>query len=103
MRGMAFITEDRRHEGLLMSLPIDFNLSMITARTHSSRIVKKIRKNQLTDVIQKTSDSLRIKSTSIFKQKPKNLSGGNQQKVVIGKWLPEEPDVFIVDDTYKRD
>ncbi len=96
--GAAFITEDRRSEGLLMNLSIDFNLSMIAAKSNSSRIFKRVSKRRLDKIAEETSKSLRLKANNIYKQKPKNLSGGNQQKVVIGKWLPEKPEIFLVDE-----
>lgn len=92
---IAFITEDRKKEGLVLDFPIHKNLSMISLRelqNHGVINEKKIRE-QATDIV----DQLSIKTNTIDKIAGE-LSGGNQQKVVVGKWLNTDSDIFIFDE-----
>ena len=50
------------------------------------------------NAIDQTAESLRIKSADVRGQAVKTLSGGNQQKTVIGKWLMESPEILIIDE-----
>ncbi len=93
--GIGLIPEDRKRHGLVLSMSVMDNI------TYS--ILKKISKGLFVDSPknQKTADkykkSLRIKTPSL-KQMARDLSGGNQQKVVIGKWLATKCDVLIFDE-----
>ena len=94
-RGIAFLTEDRKGQGLVLSLPVRQNLTMAN--------MKKYRRGPLLDHhhIRKVSEenvrTLRIKTPSI-NEVVVQLSGGNQQKVVIGKWINCDADIFIFDE-----
>lgn len=96
-KGMAFITENRRDEGLLLPKCVKENLVMVNLRN----MVKKF---GYIDKKQEEKDSLslitrlRIKTHDKNSQMVRLLSGGNQQKVVIGKWLLTGPKVFIIDE-----
>lgn len=93
--GICYLSEDRKLEGLMGTLPVDWN---ITAAN-----LKKVCKNGMLSgkyerqVSQEMVDKLRIKTPNL-KQTVFNLSGGNMQKIVIGKWLNTEIDVFIFDE-----
>jgi len=93
---IAFVTEDRRTEGLLMEASIRDNLGLVSLNEYSTR--SGFLKNQLLNTtLLDIQRMMNVKSSSP-QQKVKNLSGGNQQKVVFGKWLVAEPLVFILDE-----
>jgi ABC-type sugar transport system ATPase subunit len=96
-RGMAFITENRRDEGLLLTKNISDNISLVNLRKLKKRLGRLDRKKQSSDC-RRVIERLRIKTAAENKQLAKNLSGGNQQKTVIGKWLLIQPDLFILDE-----
>ena len=93
--GLALLPEDRKGQGLALELTINDNLNMASIKYISSFGVLDNRKGAL--ITQKYVDSLDIKTPGIY-QLVKNLSGGNQQKVVIGKWLAADSDLFIFDE-----
>lgn len=97
--GLAFVTENRHQEGLLMEAAVSENLDLPSLRKFTrlgpARIINRSR---ALEFVNRIAETLRIKSGPIHTQKVKNLSGGNQQKVVIGKWLLAEPAVLILDE-----
>jgi ribose transport system ATP-binding protein len=95
--GIAFITEDRRQEGLLMPKPVKENLVLvkIDQMLKLFGVVNRKRENEETDAVIK---ELNIKVHNKNTQQVQNLSGGNQQKVVIGKWIMRAPKLFIMDE-----
>ena len=88
------IPEDRKLQGLALNLSIDENVNM--AKTHSFILNKK---EQVTNT-EKYIDSLRIKTTGPS-QTVGRLSGGNQQKVVVSKWLTTDGDIYLFDEPTK--
>lgn len=96
---LAFVTENRREEGLLMEASVMENLNLLSLRKFSRlgpfNIIDWINTSRCAHQISKKLD---IKSGPIRKHLAKNLSGGNQQKVVIGKWLLTDPAVLILDE-----
>jgi len=97
--GIAYLTENRRDEGLFLELGIDTNIT-ITALDkikNRYRLLSSQKESKITnDVI-----NLLSISTPGTQQLAGKLSGGNQQKVVIGKWIHLEPDIFIMDEPTK--
>lgn len=96
-RGVAYITENRREEGLLMSKSVRDNLVLANLRAMKGRLGaldKKVEEEQSAASIER----LRIRTFDKTKQTAAMLSGGNQQKVVIGKWLLTQPEVFLMDE-----
>ncbi|MCA1065220.1 sugar ABC transporter ATP-binding protein [Rossellomorea aquimaris] len=93
--GIGFITEDRKDEGLVLHLTVRENLALTNLKTLSkSGVVQEKKEKEWTEeMIRK----LRIK-TSGPEQEVKSLSGGNQQKVVFGKWLGTQPKLLILDE-----
>ena len=95
--GMAYITENRREEGLLMPKSVKENLVLASLRNFRQAFGAVDRRSE-----ERTSasviDQLSIKTFDKSRQTAQTLSGGNQQKVVIGKWLLTKPEVFIVDE-----
>jgi ribose transport system ATP-binding protein len=97
-QGLAFVTEDRRAEGLLMESPIADNLSLVSIRRFATPPFAAIDGESLEEETRDVADRVRLKAGNIVRQPAKSLSGGNQQKVVIGKWLMRAPQVFILDE-----
>lgn len=93
--GMGLVPEDRKNDGLVLQMEISKNVSM--ARVEN--VVKNgFLNNTLEANLSKTYiDSLKIKTPS-EKQLSRNLSGGNQQKVVLAKWLATHPKVLFLDE-----
>ncbi|XTP56755.1 sugar ABC transporter ATP-binding protein [Niallia sp. Krafla_26] len=92
---IAFVTEDRKDEGLFLPLSISKNISMsfLKKLTSMGFIKKKQEKKKVLDLYGR----LKIKANS-SEQKVESLSGGNQQKVVLAKWLLMKPDILILDE-----
>lgn len=93
--GIAYVTEDRKTLGLVLSDDIKSNISLANLQGVSKRSV--ISKPKEVNVGNSYRDSLHIKSSSV-QQASVNLSGGNQQKVVLSKWLFTDPEVLILDE-----
>jgi ribose transport system ATP-binding protein len=93
--GIAFITEDRKEQGLLLPLSIRNNISITNLRQLSKfGLVSDMREKQ---VAVNFVNKLSVKSSST-KQAVGNLSGGNQQKVIIAKWLYRDCNIIIFDE-----
>jgi ABC-type sugar transport system ATPase subunit len=99
-KGMAFITENRKEEGLLLNKCVNDNLTLATIDDFRGRF-SIINQAKEKDACEKIITLLKIKIQDQKRQAVKNLSGGNQQKVVIGKWLIRSPKVFIMDEPAK--
>ena len=97
--GMAFIPEERRKEGILVGEPVVSNLSLATLSKHTRALSVIDRKSESQAAEGKVED-LKIKTPSI-RQRVGLLSGGNQQKVTIGKWLDSGADLYIFDEPTK--
>jgi len=93
--GLAYVTEDRKHYGLILIDDIKRNISLSNLKKLSKYGV--INKNEEVLVAEEYRKKLNIKTPSIL-QKTVNLSGGNQQKVVLSKWIYAQPDVLILDE-----
>ncbi|MFB9275431.1 ATP-binding cassette domain-containing protein [Cohnella cellulosilytica] len=93
--GIAYVTEDRKGDGLFLIQDIKSNLSAANLRDIASRGV--INDNEEIRVANRYKDSLNVKAPSI-EQIVGNLSGGNQQKVSLGKWLFVGPKLMILDE-----
>jgi ribose transport system ATP-binding protein len=96
--GMAFLTEDRRVEGLMMEAPIDQNIALSSLQSYAGGPTGMIDRGRLDGDVKAMSASVQISARDIARTLVKNLSGGNQQKVVIGKWLLRNPKIFILDE-----
>lgn len=93
--GIAMVPEDRKRHGAVLQMSIRENVTMSCLPRISNRNVLK-RKREV-DTTEKAVKDLKIKCPTI-EQHVKNLSGGNQQKVVLGKWLAMESNLFIFDE-----
>jgi ribose transport system ATP-binding protein len=94
-RGMALLTEDRKNQGLI--LPFSVKDNIVLANLNNIMRYFGLSAAKEDTVCWRLSESMRIKTPSL-KQKVKNLSGGNQQKVVIAKWLNRDADIIIFDE-----
>jgi putative multiple sugar transport system ATP-binding protein len=93
--GLAYVTEDRKTYGLVLIDHIKHNVSLANLQGVAEHgIVNEITE---TEVANKFRKDLGIRSSSIY-QTTINLSGGNQQKVVLSKWLFSGPEVLILDE-----
>ena len=95
---IAFVTENRREEGLLMSIDIANNIGLVSLPTFSRTPLEIVDRRELLENAQHMAGVLQLKSGNIQQQAAKALSGGNQQKVVIAKWLLSRPSIFIMDE-----
>jgi putative multiple sugar transport system ATP-binding protein len=93
--GLAYVTEDRKGNGLVLNEDIRFNVSLAHLPAVSRAGV--IDDGREYAVAQRFRQQLRIRSAGVG-QKTLNLSGGNQQKVVLSKWLFTSPEVLILDE-----
>jgi ribose transport system ATP-binding protein len=94
-KGIGLIPEDRKRHGLVLSLSVKENITLSILKKISKGLFIDSQKNQ--DIAKSYKESLRIKTPNL-KQRARNLSGGNQQKVVLGKWLATKCDVLIFDE-----
>ncbi len=94
-QGMAYATEDRKYDGLALDLDVSYNTNMahLRALTRFGFIDDKAGAKNAEEYRQ----LMRTKTPSIHQQ-AKNLSGGNQQKVVLSKWLCNNAQILIVDE-----
>jgi ribose transport system ATP-binding protein len=96
--GVAFLTEDRRHEGLLLDATVSDNLALSALDRFASSRGGIINRPALLAAIEATGQSIGLKCGDVRTTPVRNLSGGNQQKVVLGRWLLSKPKVFILDE-----
>ncbi len=94
-QGVAYVSEDRKQKGALLDIDIRENIAISILKKISRFSIVDEKKEDL--LAKQYMDQLSIKAPS-FKQKVKNLSGGNQQKVVLGKCLSPKPDLIILDE-----
>lgn len=93
--GIALLPENRRAQGLALGLSVSDNINMV-AQNKISRFGV-VNNQESVKIAKSFCDKLRIKTPSVY-QRVKNLSGGNQQKVVISKWLEQDSNLFIFDE-----
>lgn len=93
--GLGFITEDRKDTGLMLEMSIKDNASISSLKNFTKGLF--INKEKQLERVEDILKALKVKYSSI-KEHVNNLSGGNQQKVVIGKWLLTNSDIIIFDE-----
>jgi rhamnose transport system ATP-binding protein len=94
-RGLAYLPEDRLQQGLIQPMSVSRNISMaILPRLTPAGVLRPRAERRLA---RRFMDQLRIRATSVA-QVVRSLSGGNQQKVVLAKWLSAEPRILVLDE-----
>ncbi len=93
--GMGYLPEDRKGEGILKDLSLRENI--IIALQAKRGMLKPMSRKEMEEAADKYMDILQIKAAN--RETPiKNLSGGNQQKVILGRWLLTNPEYLILDE-----
>jgi putative multiple sugar transport system ATP-binding protein len=93
--GLAYVTEDRKAKGLILIQDVKQNITLANLEEIASRGI--VDNNAEVKVANEYRVNLNVKTPSV-EQKVGNLSGGNQQKVSLGKWLFVKPDILILDE-----
>ncbi len=93
---MALLTEDRRASGIFPTLSVKDNMSMANLSSFSSKLGMLLKK-KIEEFCSSFVKKIQIKTPSM-EQRIINLSGGNQQKVLVARWLLTEPDILFLDE-----
>lgn len=95
-KGIGLIPEERKQQGLILGMSVFDNaaLAVLDLYAHKGGVLKR---KEISIQVNRMIDSMSIKTPSV-RQLVKNLSGGNQQKVVLAKWFIRECDVYIFDE-----
>jgi ribose transport system ATP-binding protein len=97
--GLAYLSEDRKKEGLVLGMSVGENMTLSNLK-NLEKAAFRLNKKEESKLVSEYIKKLSIKTTGPG-QKIKNLSGGNQQKVIIAKWIMLSPKVLIVDEPTK--
>ncbi|MFV0499011.1 MAG: sugar ABC transporter ATP-binding protein [Bacilli bacterium] len=97
LSGLALVTEERRATGIFKDLSVSFNTIIANIGDYYNINKPLGNKKKIVDDVKWSVDAMKIKTPS-SKTKIANLSGGNQQKVILGKWLLTKPDVLLLDE-----
>ena len=95
-KGICYLSEDRKKEGLILGMSVGSNMTLANLKKYENG-AKRINKVEEGKTIQEYIKKLSIKTPSAD-QLIKNLSGGNQQKVILAKWIMLAPKVLIIDE-----
>lgn len=95
-KGIAYLSEDRKREGLILNMSVRRNMTLSNLKKYEQGFKRINQKIELSDY-EVYSKKLSVKTPS-GEQIIKNLSGGNQQKVILAKWIMMEPKVLIIDE-----
>jgi D-xylose transport system ATP-binding protein len=95
--GIALLTEDRKAQGLFLDQSIAFNTTISSLQTISAGMIGMIDADRERTLVQQYVTQLNVKAPDIDTAVGM-LSGGNQQKVILGKWLNANPKIFILDE-----
>jgi ribose transport system ATP-binding protein len=96
--GLAFLTENRREEGLCMEASIAENMALVSLPAFARAPAGLVRMSHLDASIRDLCQSVRLAGSARMTDPVRQLSGGNQQKVVLAKWLLHQPQVFVLDE-----
>ena len=95
-KGISYLTEDRKKEGLALGLSVEMNI-MLGNYPDYAGAAGNVDEKRCRESSQKLVDTLRIK-TPHLEQAALNLSGGNQQKIIIARWVCKDTDILIFDE-----
>ena len=94
-KGIGLVPENRKEAGLFLKMAVRDNMVLVYARTHSKGPLMNMKST--TSLAEEYVKKISIKTPGIM-QKIVNLSGGNQQKVIIARWLLQQPDILMLDE-----
>lgn len=97
--GIAYLSEDRKKEGLVLNMTVGTNMTLSNLKKYENTFKRIDTKEELKE-IKEYIEKLSVKTPS-HAQMMKNLSGGNQQKAIIAKWIMLSPNLLIVDEPTK--
>jgi ribose transport system ATP-binding protein len=97
-RGLAFLTEERRAEGLCLEASIADNITLVALAQFARAPGRLVDRGAARLAVARAREAVLLSPAARDEQAVKTLSGGNQQKVVLAKWLLREPKVFILDE-----
>lgn len=95
MNGFAMLTEERRQDGIFSGLSVRFNMTIANIKSYVGRCLLKDSAMKLDT--KKMISAMKVKTPS-EKTQIGNLSGGNQQKVILGRWLLTNPEILLLDE-----
>ncbi len=95
LAGISYLSEDRKRFGVMVEMDVTENTTLATLRNYLSGVF--VNKSRERETVRSYISQLRIK-TSSERQQVRKLSGGNQQKIVIAKWLARDCQIFIFDE-----
>lgn len=93
--GLALLTEDRKSKGCFLELSVTVNILLASIKKYTKNFI--VDKKEASNVSKKMVKALSIKTASL-ESKVRYLSGGNQQKVLVGRWLLTDPEILIIDE-----
>ncbi|MCX7788515.1 MAG: sugar ABC transporter ATP-binding protein [Spirochaetes bacterium] len=93
--GMAFLTEDRKRSGLYLNLSVRDNIAIASLKEHLKGFL--INHSKIHSICEQAVQTLSIKTPNL-EQQVMFLSGGNQQKVLVSRWLATSPEILILDE-----
>jgi len=97
-RGLAMLTENRREDGLCLEASIAENMALVTLAQHTRTPLRLLDFAGIRGVLSRIRQAVRLQPNLRLEQSAQTLSGGNQQKVVLAKWLLGQPRVLILDE-----
>jgi len=95
---VAFLTEDRRRDGLFLDATVADNLALVAISGFATTPLGCINRVPLAAAVATVGRRVKLNSANVDTTPVRRLSGGNQQKVVIGRWLLSQPKLFILDE-----
>jgi ABC-type sugar transport system ATPase subunit len=97
-RGLAMLTENRREDGLCLEASVGENMALVTLAHRTQSPLRLLDFEILTKSLARIREAVQLQPSLHLEQPAQTLSGGNQQKVVLAKWLLAEPRVLILDE-----